>query len=696
MDGIGIAVIAVVFAVAAAAAVACAVFYCNYTMLKRRNRLLDNLLEKSNDYRIDWNSDFTDVKYSENTLKSLQMCGTDPDADYLRGVFSTPGHIGPVDDISLAVNALREEGVTTSLNYSDNVSRNVMDKFKEKYREQHNFFRVLGRNSDISEFVLVPGIDETTVRMSEEMNGVFGFAADDKVTLEEFFALVKSEQLLAFQRGMNRLLSGISDSFSSQMEIKTAKNLFHSYLIRCKRTADAGDKEIIGAIIDVTGVEKHRRSGDSQYYDEQTGLLNRNGFMKYGAEFLEKSRDESKPCVAVCLQIVRLQKVIALFGIDMADTLTRLFAETLQQLMPEGSVRGKVGVEDFAVIFNSDDAAHVDRLLKQIAIVMENNCNNEILPSVLKEQSRFIAGACFYDGIDDITALYNKASVTLFSGSRISGNICCYFDASIEKKVCERDIVGQEIGDALKQGELELYYQPKICFKTGEVAGVEALMRWNHRTQGLIMPGDFIPVAEEIGLITKIDEWGLMQACIQAKLWQDKGYPPMKISVNMSQAQLYQTDVVETVREVLKESGLEARWLEVELTETMAMLDIERTVSVLTQLRRLGVSISMDDFGTGYSSLSSLKILPITQLKIDRSLVYDIETNETARHITKAIVDLGKAMRLDVLAEGVETEGQRILLESLGCDVAQGYLYSRPEPSAVIEKRFLVPAMQRA
>ena len=163
----------------------------------------------------------------------------------------------------------------------------------------------------------------------------------------------------------------------------------------------------------------------------------------------------------------------------------------------------------------------------------------------------------------------------------------------------------------------------------------------------------------------------------------------------MSQAQLYQTDVVESVKNALEQSGIPASCLEVELTETMAIIDIDRTVSVLNALKKLGVSISMDDFGTGYSSLSSLKILPIDVLKIDRSLVYDIETNETARCIAKAIIEMGKALKLTVLAEGVETEEQRAILEELGCDIAQGFLYSKPKPAALIEREFLIPKANR-
>lgn len=234
-------------------------------------------------------------------------------------------------------------------------------------------------------------------------------------------------------------------------------------------------------------------------------------------------------------------------------------------------------------------------------------------------------------------------------------------------------------------------YQPKVSFKTGEILGVEALIRWHHPVKGFIPPCDFIPLAEQFGIITKIDEWGLVTACRQCKQWQDMGLPPVKVSVNMSQAQFRRTDVYESVTRALEATGLEPKYLEIEVTETMAMTDIDRTVDVLGRIHDLGVSISMDDFGTGYSSLASLKTIPFDVLKIDRSLVCDLSENDTSRRITGAIVAMGKALRMVVLAEGVETNEQSKLLGEIGCDLAQGYYFSKPLPASEIETMLILP-----
>jgi len=254
----------------------------------------------------------------------------------------------------------------------------------------------------------------------------------------------------------------------------------------------------------------------------------------------------------------------------------------------------------------------------------------------------------------------------------------------------EHEIVGH-MNEALAENQFELYYQPKISFKTGEIIGVESLIRWHHPTKGFIPPSDFIPLAEQTGIITKIDEWGLRTACKQCKQWLDEGLPPVKISVNMSQAQFYCTDVIGTVTDVLAETGLDPKQLEIEVTETMAMQDIERTINVLGYIRSMGVSISMDDFGSGYSSLSSLKTLPLDTLKIDRSLVCDLDENNVSKQITGAIVDLGKAMKLIILAEGVETIEQSLFLTEIGCDLAQGFYFSKPCPASQIRTLLMMP-----
>lgn len=418
-------------------------------------------------------------------------------------------------------------------------------------------------------------------------------------------------------------------------------------------------------------------------------IPDRKVFLSEGTNFLKNCNQKDK-IVILSIHIDRYQKISTLFGMDTADRLLEIYADGIRKTVSGGFVMGKMSVDNFALLMHADGNGDVEKFLGELRIYVDDCCNDEVLPAVLKEQSVFSAGACFYDGSDDIGTLFNKANMTLFTDSIAVNTICRYFDKTIEERLYNRDYIEQEIHRAIKNNEFELYYQPKISFQTKEILGAEALIRWNHPHNGLITPTSFIPIAEEVGLITQIDEWGLYEACRQNKLWQDKGCKPIRVSVNMSQAQLYQTDVISSIRDALEKTGLEPKYLEVELTETMAMQDIDRTINILEQIHEIGVSISMDDFGTGYSSLSSLKILPINLLKIDKSLIDDIDTNEAARSIVKAIVDLGKAMKLEVLAEGVETKEQFELLGDLSCDIAQGYYYGKPLPASEIENRFLM------
>ena len=697
--------------------------------LKNERTRFDNLTDSIFDYKMVWSEDLSYIEFSKKLVSLLASCGLAPDKNYIKSVFCD--NVLSMDgELSLCVNALRRSG-TVSEYYSSNgvsglihwksvsftqkdgslkicslgrdisgetISGKVNEELRAELLGEFDNLRRAEENAQASIFSFISEGENLFVKTSPRICGLWGFENTDTIPLDSLYSLMKPENILEVQRDVARFLSGVSDEIYTDAFIKTSSGAYRNYTIQCRYNKGITDYRYLrtGLIFDTTS---GRMSREEAFKDRQkdliTGLYNRTGFMLEGKILLEKLHSENRAAVLVCIHVTRLRKISLLFGIEISDILSKLYAETLTRLTDKDAVIGKVGAEDYALICECGDKEEVEKLMKKISIVVENHCDNNTLPAVLKEQSTFLAGACFYDGSDDISSIYNKASVTLFSGSREPGKICCYFDPEVEKKVSGRDIVENEIGEALKHGELELYYQPKISIKTGEIVGAEALMRWNHRTQGLIMPNEFIHIAEEMGIISKIDEWGLLQACKQNKIWQDKGYPPITISVNMSQAQLYQTDVVASVKNALEESKISPEYIEVELTETMAMVDIDRTISVLNSLKELGVSISMDDFGTGYSSLSSLKILPIDLLKIDRSLVYDIETNMTARHITKAICELGKAMNLTLLAEGVENTAQRDILEELGCDIIQGFLYSRPQPAAVVERNFLIPALEK-
>jgi EAL domain-containing protein (putative c-di-GMP-specific phosphodiesterase class I) len=257
----------------------------------------------------------------------------------------------------------------------------------------------------------------------------------------------------------------------------------------------------------------------------------------------------------------------------------------------------------------------------------------------------------------------------------------------------ERTLLQQSMLNALENEEFFLLYQPQMDGKTNEILGVEALIRWNHPEMGMIPPIKFIPFAEETGMIVQIGEWVLRTACRQNKMWQDAGIPPIKMSVNVSARQFQEKNWVMTVEKTLKESGLESQYLELEITESLIMEDVERAIDVMNKLQAMGVQLSIDDFGTGYSSLSALKHFPVARLKIDQSFVQCLPGNVDDRSIAMAIIALGHRLNLKVVAEGVETDTQRAFLRDNDCDEMQGYFFSRPVPSADIEKMFADLAM---
>ncbi len=431
----------------------------------------------------------------------------------------------------------------------------------------------------------------------------------------------------------------------------------------------------------------HMRSSVAQNgVDGLTGLYNRDRFLKECEKFLKDSVASDKNTAMIIFDVDGFGKISTLFGNNAADEVVKTFANCVELLSDGRYPCGRTETDDIAVMLNYNTPGELDLFIR----AFREELNEAFTDTALLRRADFFAGVVMYDGCDDVYTMYSKANLCLMTKvGRVT-----YFNGAMEQSLVEDEFMRTEMLSALEKGQFELYYQPKISFKTGKIMGVEALIRWHHPTKGFIPPSDFIPLAEKTGIITQIDEWGLRTACKQCKQWIDEGLPPVKMSVNMSQAQFYCTDVIATVKDVLEQTGLPPELLEIEVTETMAMKDIERTVRVLADIRNMGVSVSMDDFGSGYSSLSSLKTIPLDILKIDRSLVCDLDENDVSKQITGAIVNLGKAMKLVILAEGVETSEQNRFLTEIGCDLAQGYLYSKPCTANDITAMLILPDKQ--
>lgn len=289
------------------------------------------------------------------------------------------------------------------------------------------------------------------------------------------------------------------------------------------------------------------------------------------------------------------------------------------------------------------------------------------------------------DGTDAETLL-KHADTAMYQSKEKGQNNFQFYTPEMHVKTLQRLEIERNLRRALELGEFVVYYQPQVEVKTGQILGVEALVRWQHPQKGIISPAEFIPIAENTGLILPIGEFVLRAACTQIKAWQDAGYTPIRVAINISGRQFQQHTLVQTVKTILQETGLDPHWLELEITESVAMQDVEFTSKLLFELRDMGIKIAIDDFGTGYSSLNYLKRLPIDKIKIDRSFIGDITIDPDDATIVGTIILLAHNLKMKVLAEGVETNNQLCFLKDQDCDELQGYFFSKPLPAEDLTK----------
>jgi diguanylate cyclase len=414
-------------------------------------------------------------------------------------------------------------------------------------------------------------------------------------------------------------------------------------------------------------------------YDALTGLPNRSLLHDRLRQAVFAQR-KVRPIAIVFLDLDHFKFVNDSLGHSSGDRLLKAMSERLRSVLREGDTVARLGGDEFVLILNDQPNEEVTfRAMQRIQAKVSE-------PMVLDGKELCVtcsAGISLYpqDG-PDVDTLLKNADAAMYRAKELGRNNFQFYTAEMNRIVNERLALEHDLRRALERHEIVLHYQQRVDLKSGFIIGAEALARWHHPEWGLVHPGRFIPLAEETGLIVPLGEWVLREACRQTKAWMDEGLRPGVISVNLSARQFREEGLVRMVSRVLEETGLAPGLLEMELTETIVMHNVEAAIATLQGLKSLGVSLSVDDFGTGYSSLSYLTNLPIDALKIDRSFVREIgrAIDERDGVIVQAIISLGHSLKLQVIAEGVETDAQLRFLRRHRCDMLQGFYFGEPVP----------------
>ena len=376
------------------------------------------------------------------------------------------------------------------------------------------------------------------------------------------------------------------------------------------------------------------------------------------------------------MDLDRFKLVNDTLGHTVGDELLQQVAERFVQAVPKEHIVARFGGDEFLVL--APDLADLESAMDTAgSLVASLSTPLEVGGRSLHTATSVGVAVFPHDG-EDAATLIRRADSAMYRAKELGGSGYQFATASLDADSRRRLNVENDLRAAIVRGELRVYYHPEVDIETGRIANFEALVRWEHPDHGLLPPADFVPILEDNGLIRLVDAWVLRQACQQNRRWRDDGLGPVIVSVNLSARLFSNGGMIDTIKAVLAETGLSPELLELEVTETAALENIEEAVAMLRQIRELGVRTALDDFGTGHSSLVRLKEFPLSTLKIDGSFVQSVTTDEDSGSIVSGVIALGHALGLTVVAEGVEHERQLSLLRHLGCDLAQGYLFARP------------------
>lgn len=519
-------------------------------------------------------------------------------------------------------------------------------------------------------------------RFSQQWAQMLDFTAEEiPGTPDAWFNRIHPHYLPQVKEDLSAHLYGQTPRFQSQYRIQKRDGSYIWALSRgtAMRDKDGNPIAIAGLQTDVTHlVVAEKQILDDAFQDRLTGLANRKAFMVRLERALEGSRNGGSLFAVIFMDLDRFKIINDTHGHMVGDQLLAATAARLRACLRErrGDILARFGGDEFVA------------LLEEIrdpenAIAVATRFQRALRPPVLIGEHELTTGvsigvAFSNAGVERSEDMLRNADTAMYRAKASRKGDIMVFNTDMHEEAVRAYSLENDLAKALSKGEFFLHYQPVLTLSTGRITGAEALIRWQRTPTQVVGPAQFIPMAEEHGYIEAIGEWALGEACRQALAWQKAGHPSIRMAVNLSAKQLQLTQFPETVERILAETGLSPSYLDLELTETALMMNLEQASRLIDRLRQLGVSIAIDDFGTGYSSLGYLRTLSFNSLKIDRSFVADLTLDAKARAVAEGLIDLAHRLRLKVVAEGVETEEQLAYLSRSGCDYFQGYLASKP------------------
>ena len=499
--------------------------------------------------------------------------------------------------------------------------------------------------------------------------------------------LIHPEDFKSSTEAVHEHLTKKTEYYEVEYRMKTKEGNYKWVLSRGKAVWNESGEPIrlAGSNADIS----RRKAAESvikkmAYYDALTGLPNRALIEEKTCSQLLKAKQNNGKLALIYMDLDNFKTVNDTLGHMAGNELLKIIGDLMSNAMKEFESVARIGGDEFVFLLSSvtsiekisDFAKEIMKLVKKPLIIS----NKEF------HLTASIGIALYPDDGKDFNTLMKNADIAMYYAKGQGKNRYEFFTTEMNSRLIEKLELEESLRSAIKNNEFKVFYQPQINIETGKIDGMEALVRWIHPQKSIISPIKFIPLAEDTGLIIPIGDIVLREACMQNKLWQQAGYTPLRVAVNLSAKQFEQENLVEIIKTVLEETGLEPQWLELEITESILMKNLDFSIGVLNNLRSMGIHVSLDDFGTGYSSLNYLKRLPIDTLKIDKSFVDNITIDPKDEIIARAIIELAHKMDLKIIAEGVEYTQQFDFLKEHKCDKVQGFLFSKPIPSEEFEQ----------